>query len=233
MPFANLAVSPFPDVPALPGVPPLNTLPSVAGVSSLSGIITGLGGGPIIAVADELGLGSLFGVPTWGLFDDSGNPVLTGDCVAEVGYRRDYKISDYPVEDGGFASYNKVQIPSVANIVFMVGGSNADRATFLAQAEAVAQSLTLYSVATPEITYTSANVTGFAYHRTSRQGATLLRVEMTVEEVRIAGSPQFTNSNTAQPDGATAQNGGVAPTTAVTSTSLPAATSTGRFAGPV
>ena len=184
-------------------------IPLVPGVPSLSAVATGLGAGPILAIANELGFD--FGVPQWGIFDKSGNPVLTGDCVAELGYRRDYQISDYPVEDGGFASYNKVQRPAQFTVAFMVGGADSDRATFLNKAEAIAASLTLYSVATPEVAYPSVNVTGITYRRTSSHGATLMCVELSCEEVRIAVAAKFTN--TAQPSGAAAENGGTAPTT--------------------
>ena len=195
-------------------------IPLVPGVPSLSAVATGLGAGPILAIANELGFD--FGVPQWGIFDKSGNPVLTGDCVAELGYRRDYQISDYPVEDGGFASYNKVQRPAQFTVAFMVGGANSDRATFLNKAEAIAASLTLYSVATPEVAYPSVNVTGITYRRTSSHGATLMCVELSCEEVRVMAAAQFTN--TAQPSGNAVQNGGTAPVTPVTSTNLPAPT---------
>ena len=197
-------------------------LPLVHGVPALASVATGLGAGPVLAIADQLGIGSIFGVPQWGIFDINGNPVLTGDCVAELGYRRDYQISDYPVEDGGFASYNKVQRPAQFTVAFMVGGADSDRATFLNKAEAIAASLTLYSVATPEVAYPSVNVTGITYRRTSRHGATLMCVELSCEEVRVMAAAQFTN--TAQPSGNAVQNGGTAPVTPVTSTNLPAPT---------
>ena len=188
------------------------SIPLVPGVPSLAAVATGLGAGPALAIADQLGLGALFGGLSWGIFDDGGNPVLTGDCVAEVGYRSESRISDYPVEQGGFASYNKVQLPIVGLVSFMVGGADRDRAAFLKTAQGLQTSLDLYSIVMPEITYPSVNVTGINYRRTSRQGATLLRVEVMFEEVRVTAQATFTN--TATPSGASPVNSGtVAPTT--------------------
>ena len=204
----------FVSIPTTPA-----SIPLVPGVPALASVATGLGAGPVLAIADQLGLGSIFGAPQWGIFDSDGNPVLTGDCVAEFGYRRDYQISDYPVEDGGFSSYNKVQRPAHFAVAFMVGGADADRSAFLAAAEDLAASLTLYSVATPEASYPSVNVTGVSYRRTNYRGATLMRVEVICEEVRVTAAAQFIN--TAQPSVSAVQNGGTAVVTPVTSSALP------------
>jgi hypothetical protein len=214
MSYLPITMPSFPNVPIMPGVP------------SLARLGTALGLGPLVALADAVGLGGFLQAVEWGLFDQGGNPILTGDCVAEVDYRHDYRVSDFPVEQGAFASYNKVQTPFIGRIVFMVGGNDAffgaavaSRTAFLAQAEAMCSGLDLYSLVTPEVTYASVNCVSMDYRRTARDGVTLMRVEISVEEVRVAPAPQFTNSKTA--DGAVSQDQGVAPVTPVTSSPLP------------
>ena len=66
-----------------------------------------------ITLMDSDNLDGLLGLfdTQWGIFDQSGDPVITADTIVEVGYRREYRISDFPVEEGSFASYNKVQTP--------------------------------------------------------------------------------------------------------------------------
>lgn len=131
----------------------------------------------------------------WGLYDQSMNPVILADSVAKVGFKGDSAIADFPVENGGFGSYNKVQIPFDARIVFAKGGSSADRTTFLNAIDAAKKSTNLYGVVTPDITYASASVVRFDYDRESRNGVTLLLVAVYVREVRIAADASFTSVN--------------------------------------
>ena len=152
--------------------------------------------------ADALdGLLGLFDTQ-WGIYDDNGDPVITADTVVEVGYRREYRISDFPVEEGSFASYNKVQTPYDVRVTFAIGGSVSDREAVLIQIGAACASLDLYSVVTPEFTYPQANVTHYDYRRTARRGLGLMEIEVWVEEVRQVAAGQFTpaqSDNAASP----------------------------------
>lgn len=185
----------YPNVPNLPGVPALLRL-AIASVLPL----------PVLAVADALGLPGLLTGPQWGIFDSGGNPVLTVDSVADVDVARDANISDFPVEAGGFATYNKVIRPRGTKTTVMVGGSDAARSSFLMTLDAVWQSLSLYNVVTPEYVYTNANIVHYDYRRTARNGATLLRVNVWLEEVRQIA--QATYASTASPNAATDATGG-------------------------
>ena len=147
--------------------------------------------------------------PQWGIFDQNNNPVLVADSVFGVEYAHDWQISDYPQEQGAFASYNKVQVPWVAKVQYLIGDPIL-RAAFLKQAEVVCASLNLVSVITPDIPYMSANPIHAGYKRTGQNGVTLILVEVWCEQIRIFGSA--TTSNTASPNGATpAQNGTTQP----------------------
>jgi len=61
-------------------------------------------------------------VGQWGIYDMSGAPVLTASSVAGMEYARDWRVSNYPQEQGAFASYNKVKTPFTAKVTFLVGG---------------------------------------------------------------------------------------------------------------
>ena len=69
--------------------------------------------------------------PQWGIFDQSLQPVIVGDSCLLVDYRKEFRISDYPIEQGDFASYNKVETPYDFKMTFTKGGSSSDRQTFL------------------------------------------------------------------------------------------------------
>ena len=154
----------------------------------------------------------------WGIFDSIGNPVLEADSVFAVEYQHDYRISDYPQEQGAFQSYNQVPVPWVAKITFLVSSSregsvaglsqvsNVKRGLFLSQAENAAFGLTLYTVVTPEFAYVNANVIHVSYRRIARQSVSMLMVDVWCEEVRVIG--QGFLSNTQSTNGAGPLNSG-------------------------
>lgn len=158
--------------------------------------------------------------PQWGLYNPDGSPALVASSFATLDYAHPYRISDYQQEQGAFASYNKVQQPFSAKIGFLVGGDAAFRSAFLNQAEQVCASLNLVTVITPEISYPSANPVNPTYRRTSRNGVTLLLVQIELEEVRVISSTSL--SNTASVNGATSQQNGITqPSSTLTSSLAP------------
>lgn len=182
----------FPGLPALPvGFPDL-----FAGVVALTG--------------DAIGALSGAAPPLWGLFLN-GEPVILADNVVTLEYRRDFQISNYPIEQGGFSSYNKVQKPFEVRIRFSTGGSLADRSAFLASIDAVIGDTNLYDVVTPEATYSNVNLVHEDLRRTADDGAGLIKVDVWCEEVRAAslalsssgsGTQTGTTVTTTAPDGA-------------------------------
>jgi hypothetical protein len=163
---------------------------------------------------DAIGLlsGSFLQQP-WGIYF-GGVPVIIADNVVKVQYRQQWSISDFPVEQGAFASYDKVQIPYDARISFTTGGSAANRAATLASVAAVAGDTNLYDVVTPEAVYLSCNIVHYDYSRRSNEGLGLLKVDIWLLEVREAVSAAM--SNTQDPSGASQQNGGTVQTVPAT-----------------
>jgi hypothetical protein len=179
--------------------------PGTDGVPALAGDVSvGLQGDLLTADASEL-----FGFLSsqWGVFQN-GAPVILFDTFVSIDYRRDWAISDYPVEEGGFESYNKVYIPYDARVKFASGGSEANRAALLANVDAVSQTLLLYDVVTPEKVYQSVNVRHYNYMRTATNGVGIITVEMWLLEVRVTVSESSTTTaGTTPTDGATAGAG--------------------------
>lgn len=171
---------------------------------AFANIITDLsGGGPNLLTADLVQLGLI--APQWGIFDKSGRSVVTADSVLNVEYKQDWRISDYPLEQGAFESYNKVNTPFDARVTFVTGGSFANRQAMLASIAAIAGDLKLYSVVTPEATYPSVNINHYDYSRA--EGAIgLIKVGVWVTQINI--STGSTLSNTQQPSGAAPANQG-------------------------
>lgn len=133
--------------------------------------------------------------PQWGIFDQDLQPVIIGDSCLIVDFRKDYRISDYPVAPGGFASYNKVATPYDFKVTFTKGGSSSDRQNFLSVVDAICASLDLYNATTPDATYQNANAVHYDYRRTSEKGVSLLTVNIFMEEVRQTASSTFSTTS--------------------------------------
>lgn len=200
----------YPNVPAAPGVPAVKRPSGI----SVSGVINQAS----LLVSDIQTVLNMFAAPQWGIFDAGGALVIEPDTIRSVELRADASIADYPVEQGAFASYNKVQRPNAVRIVMSKGGAVSDRTDMLAAIETAKQSLSLYSAVTPEATYADMNVEHYNYARTESAGAGMLTVEIWLAEVRVTGESTFTAAQ--QPAGAANSNTGtVQPADATTAQS--------------
>ena len=196
---------PFPDVPKSPGVPALPRSPAFPPIVRVSlGLVQGM-------------LWRIFQVQTrWGIFDSTGKPLgdpakftgLSGNTLDAAGlgsslstnsvdYSKETRVSDFPLELGGFASYNKVEAPASPTVTLNLTGSENNRRTFLDAIDKATKSTDLYSVVTPEVTYINYSIERYNYSRRASKGATLLIVEITLKEIRQVSS-QYSQSNKGQ-----------------------------------
>ena len=175
---------PYPDVPPYPGVPAL-----VRSANVPPDILIGLGLIQTI-LASAIQNGS-----HWGIYDSSGNQLgiisqsnglaqsiienifigATGPTLSTnaVEFSKETRISDFLVEKGSFANYNKVELPANPVVTLALGGSVTDRATFFNQLQAACISTQLYSVATPEVTYYKYAIERYNYVRRAERGANI------------------------------------------------------------
>ena len=196
---------PFPNVPNVPGVPALPRSPSFPPLAKAAlGIVQGL-------------VWRLFQVQTrWGIWDSKGKPLgdpakftgFVGTVLDAAGigstlstnaveYTKETKVSDFPVERGSFANYNKVEMPASPTVTLCLTGSESNRKTFLAAIDKACKSTDLFSVVTPEVTYVDYSIERYNYQRRNNKGATLLLVEISLKEIRQV-SAQYTQSGKGQ-----------------------------------
>lgn len=166
----------------------LPTLPS--GVNILEDVAA--------AILDTF-LGAPVSSNTWGLFLD-GASVVTADNVVSFEYKEEWHLPTYPIEQGGFGTYNKVQTPFDVVLRFSTGGSPSDRQNFIASVQAIISSLDLYDAVTPEATYSSVNPFHWAYVRKSPEGQGLVMIDLFCQLVNV--SAQATFSDTMSPTAA-------------------------------
>jgi|GEM_PF-2601551 len=181
----------MPNVPNAPGVPPLSSFVTTA----------------LALLTDDL-IPPLFGAsPTvWGVFLN-GEAVIESDNTISVEFVQDFPISNYPVEQGAFLSYDKVQLPATIRVRVSAGGSESNRQAFLASIDAVMNTTDLYDVVTPEQTFTSYNFTHRDWRRMARNGVGLIQVDLWLTEVRTTSTTTFSSSSTSSmPQGTNLQN---------------------------
>lgn len=175
----------FPDVPDLPGVPAIPRDPNAPIADAVVSLLE-----------DAIGLSGFFSnTNQWGLYLD-GEPAITADIVVAFGYKLGFQILTYPIEDGGFESYNKVQRPFDVRLRFSTGGSVADRTAFVASVDQAVRSLDLFDAVTPEAIYSNVNPISMDYNRAAMRGVGLLTIDVVCEQVRNTATTAFSSNQT-------------------------------------
>ena len=183
------------DIPLAPGAPAI--------LGAVSDALTAFLGGASATGAT---------VEQWGLFDQDGNLLLDADSVVGVDYSKDYRVSDYPQEQGAFQSYNRVEQPGEPRLILTVGGSELRRTEFLAMVKTLQDSDDIYSVFTPDVIYPSVSITHYDYTRRADRGAKLLTVELHLLEIRVSAIAAFSLTVVQNPaSAAPTSNGTVQP----------------------
>lgn len=221
-----MSLIPFPDVPNVPGVPAIPRL-----------------GGAVTVARAALGIiqGALWQAfrsnERWGIFDTSGNSIFgaqTGGILSAlydaaglgsvistsaVEYSKEVRSANAPVEQGSFASYNKVESPGTPTVTMAMTGSEADRTAFLMAIDLACKSTDLFDVVTPEWVYMNHSIDRYNLRRTAQKGVTLLTVEIFLSEIREVSAQYTTVEAPKQASAASpVDNGKVQPKAAETST---------------
>ena len=123
--------------------------------------------------------------PNWGVFiAGTTEPAFAFSSVSELSIGGDANISDYPIENGTFTTYNKVLMPNTYPIRLCRDGSEAQRGAFLAWLQASLTSLELFDVLCPENSYSSVTLKSYRLTRSSTNGAAMIVAECIFQEVR-------------------------------------------------
>ena len=183
---------PYPDVPMASGVPAVPRL-------SASEATAVINENKLTAPLPPL-------LTQWGFVMESGEIPIVPDSFIDFEYREEHKIPNYPVEDGGFASYNKVALPFDVRVTVSCNGNGTmTKEDFLTAIESLINSLTLLNVITPNKIYTNCNLIHVDYRREAKQGVSLIIAKLYFQEVRITQASVVTTS---EPSGTPTQNNG-------------------------
>jgi hypothetical protein len=171
---------PFPNVPALPGVPQLaRSLLFAATTPPMLGFA---------ANPDVLWRSTQTSI-VWGVYDDNNNLVVNADSVQDLGWRKENRMPNFPIQLGQFGSYNRVGLPEETSVMLSKGSANGEglaaRRAFLQQIDAIAdqQNINLYTIRTPEKSYFNASVTRAEMSRRGTANANYIDVELYFIEI--------------------------------------------------
>ncbi len=175
-----------------------------------------------LLIADNPQIPNERNITLWGIYDSATQqPALLAESVISFGFKKEYKISDYPIEVGTFANYNKVDLPYIGMIRMSMGGSTLDRAEFLDKLVELGTSTQLFDIVTPEHVYLNANIVDYDYARTATNGAGLIVADIKLMEVRTTAQASF-NKTQSTTDTASVNGGQVAPSAPIPQNQQPA-----------
>lgn len=170
-------------------------------------------------VGSALGVNLLSPVASgYAIQDSTGGITVVPDTMEVLDYDYEERVSDFPIEQGGFSTYNKVQIPRTIKVDMACGGLNLvqqgeqaldnlinsalgttfsqgmTRAQFLAALDQMVGSLDLFTIVTPDITYMNFNAASVHYNRSQRSGAGIIRATVIFREVITGASPVYSGA---------------------------------------
>lgn len=167
---------PFPNVASLPGIPQLAR--SLL-IEALAPPVLGFAANP------EVLWQATQAAPVWGVFDSNNRLVVNADSVMDFGWRKENRISNFPIQQGQFGTYNRVGLPNETSVVLTKGGSLSERSTFLQQIDAVVdqRNINLYTIRTPEKSYVNASCNRAELSRRGKDNAYYFDVEIYFIEI--------------------------------------------------
>ena len=119
------------------------------------------------------------------------NLVPVTASMVSFDFRQDWTIANYPVEQGGFASYDKVTRPYDVRLRMSCSGLAAKRQAFLQTVLTIANSTKLFDIVTPEMIFTNVNVSHISWPRNGDHGVSMIMAEIWFQKVRETGDSIF------------------------------------------
>jgi hypothetical protein len=99
-------------------------------------------------------------------------------------YSRQSSVSTFPVETGSFVSYDKIWTPANPVVTLAFSGSISDKSSLLDALETACLGTSLWNVFTPDTEYDGYTIARYSYRRMSNKGATMLLIDVMLEEVK-------------------------------------------------
>lgn len=133
----------------------------------------------------------------WTINNASGERVVEFTSFISMDFRDEYTVVTGPVEEGSFASYNKVASPLEIDCSLGIEGDDNTLNTALDALNLLAASTDIVSLVTPETEYYNLNLKSVSYRRRREDGLGVLWLDLKLIEVRQVEA-QYTNVKLAE-----------------------------------
>lgn len=124
-------------------------------------------------------------------------PLTIPSSWGEFSPKFETQVSDYPVESGAFALYNKVRRPVMVEVLLIKTGSDVARFAWLAQIQQreANNPTALYTLISPQGVFVDYTITGMSYQTRPDKGSNLLYLTLQFTQVQQITSSlgDFTN----------------------------------------
>lgn len=140
--------------------------------------------------------------PIYAIVDsETFEPLTVPDSWGEFAPRYESTISDYPVETGAFAAYNKVRRPIGVSVTLVKTGSDVARLTWLAaiQQSELQQPTRLFTLISPQGVYVDYTLVGLSFETRQDRGSNMLYLTMQFTQVQQIPSSADAKSNVKEP----------------------------------
>jgi len=148
---------------------------------------------------------------------DDGIPLTIPSSWGEFSPSRESLVSDYPVEAGGFAGYNKVRRPSTVFVQMIKTGSDLARFAWLSAIQQLedTQPTKLYTLISPQGVYIDYTLVGIRNTTRPDRGSNMLYLELQFQQVPQIESSAGIYTNVAEAPASPVQQVGRVFTTVV------------------
>ena len=133
--------------------------------------------------------------PVWTLQNEGGGTAVDFDVFLGIDFSGDNQVAHEPVEQGGFASYNKQNTPKEISVELACTKMYFSQQPVLENIDKLASGVQKLSLVTPSSEYKNLNLESYSYRRTDDSGAGMLVVELKLIEVREVETKKKTTAS--------------------------------------
>lgn len=133
--------------------------------------------------------------PVWTLQNEGGGTAVDFDVFLGIDFSGDNQVAHEPIEQGGFASYNKQNTPKEISVELACTKMYFNQQPVLETLDKLASGVQKLSLVTPSSEYKNLNLESYSYRRTEDAGAGMLVVELKLIEVREVETKKKTTAS--------------------------------------
>ena len=142
--------------------------------------------------------------PKWGLINENYEDLVPFQTIVKLSIVDESKVVTTIIENGSFASYNKVEQPSRIQLTAILSGDSSEQQASLAILRTYKKVTDIVGVLTPFEYYDNLNITGITVERSIQNGATQTFVDLILDEIREVNVQTEKMTKTSQTKNATA-----------------------------